>query len=873
MKRKSILKNLLACSILSGSAAFAATINVNAPATDESHPTNAGVGAYAVLDDDYDFRGVANVLNISGDVDFQGSFVDAANGTLALTNTATDFNYSGNTTIDVGTITFGPSSNNLINSFTINNPNGTTTLNSEIDGSFTGAVEFNIFTPTIVTHSDATFGFARAGYVYVGTNTTPTSLTFRSLGSNTSYPRVYPSHEDSELIIDSTNSANNPLDLRFDGWGGLLREAPGTFTIVGTHGGILTLLANGNDISTRGIGGSYGINSTMRLKQVNFRGDSDITIHTSVYSKNLDFNNSANISLPADCDMGKDSQIELQQDANLFMTGAKTLEGEDTTLKLGSNSLNLLEGNLTLTGNAIFNVEFDDDASRNGKVVIGAGAQNAQLDLSGLNKLDINFTATTSNLNTDFNNQLEFSLPLIEEGPNGIFLNLADNNDITFNPTETNLFVNWSYDPDTQLIESTTDWDGLLKIVAPPAPAPVSQNVVNIVTAITETVNEALDPRKVKADELVTPTAEQKTAANFIKFAGTLPDVPAVIEAVKNMDPETSAEALDDNSVSFETGRIVLDRNVDSIASGGPQVVAAADETSLGYGVAAGDDLAKKYGFWATPFYHKAIQRKVDGNAGYKVENIGAVIGADTRVSESAIVGFAWGNVRSLVRMTDAKQGSKGDTSGNIFSLYTSLELPKNYFLTAIGSYGISKIKRLEKRRLARNISNFARSHYKTKMYSAEMIAGKNIYFKNQYTITPMAGIKFSEYRDDAYKETGTLFQNYNMTKKKYSHLDGSVGARFTYNTTFKDYKVMPNITGMAYFNLKDNPATSYVTSDTFTKPVQLKGDKRTAKAWYSVTGAIDFHKDNMEYSVEYEHQIDKKYVGHQAKIKAKINL
>jgi hypothetical protein len=385
MKKKTILQGLLACSILSGSAVNAATIVVNPPITDEAHPSNAvALVNYTVLADDYDFLGAVVTQNISGDVDFQGSLVNATKGTLALTVTSSEFNYSGNTLLDVGRITFGSNNHALIKAFRINNTSGdTATITSEISGDWVGSTEFDIITPTIVTHNMAGYGFARSGYVYLGSEGASSSLTFRPTADNIWYPPViYPSHVDSELILDSTNSTNPTLQFALGYYGGLLRKGPSTFTIInnpGNTGGIVKLYANGKTIDVT-TSGALGINSSVRLKQLKLYGDSDIKIQCNSYPKNIEFNNSANVSFTKDVDMGTDTQIDIVQDANLIMSGGKTLKATNTILNLNSSNFVLSEGNINLTGNAIVNLEFDDETSKYGKISVGGGGSKCNAE-------------------------------------------------------------------------------------------------------------------------------------------------------------------------------------------------------------------------------------------------------------------------------------------------------------------------------------------------------------------------------------------------------------------------------------------------------------------------------------------------------------
>lgn len=303
------------------------------------------------------------------------------------------------------------------------------------------------------------------------------------------------------------------------------------------------------------------------------------------------------------------------------------------------------------------------------------------------------------------------------------------------------------------------------------------------------------------------------------------------------------------------------------------EAAATADAYPLGYGIAAGDDLTSKYGIWFSPFYQKAIQKKIGLDSGYKVANMGGTIGIDCKVNESASVGFAWSNIKSIIDQKDAKEGSKAITRSNFFTLYGTYELPKNFFLSAVGSYGISNIKNSDRRKITSTRSQYAKSSYKTQIYSGQLMLGKNIPLKSNFMVSPLAGIKYTKFYDDAYKETGTSFLNYSLTKKKYSYLDGLLGTKISYDTLYNGYRMVPHISAMAHINLKDNPSTSYLTGDAFLNTIQLKGDKRDEKAWYTIGAGIDLSKDNMEYSFSYENQIDKKYIGHMAKVKIKLNF
>lgn len=883
MKKKYILRGLFACSVLCSGNVLSEDIN----------PGTTTIAAPGVVATDYDFLGGNGTLAINANVTYTGNLLNATSGTLQINGGATDFKYAGNTSLNVAAIDM-----NNIRFFRVDNPNGITTITGNFTWDVSGCDAFVFHTPTIVTQTLAAYAFNRNGITFIGSADGPSSLTFRPSG-NIDGANIYPSHIDSELVFDSTNSAHE-VDLANFGGNVVLPNASGGFGSWSSPdaSGRIKIIANNNDITINNAGGwGWGSLANWRLQKLTFEGNKNTLFHHKVATRDMEFNTSGNITFTQDTDMGANTQIDVIQNTNLAMQGGKTFKAEGTTLNLNSSAFTLSEGNLNLTGDAIVNLEFDDDALTYGKIAVGGGAQNANLDLSGLKKLGINFTATTANINTNFNNQLEFSFPIFDAGANGSITNIPDHDDITFNPTETNLFMSWAYNPVTYTISSTTIWDGLLAIVAPPppppapvgapAPAPVlpplPAPVVAIVTEITNSAKQGV--KNIELGNNLIVSKGNKAAVRFIQFLGTLGDAKEVREVVQRAYPSEDHMPDDGAYEADEALRLRLASVNESnsvpvgVDQGGifqqdiPNSSAGADGDMLGYGIAAGDDLSTKHGLWATPFFHRAFQKKVNNEDGYKVNNFGNVLGIDTKINETTTIGVAWGYLKSLLKMSGRKAGSKGQTTGNIFFLYGTLDFPKNFFMNLVASHGISTIRRTEKRILSKNITEFAKSKYKSKLYSAEMVLGKNIHYNKQFTITPTIGIKYTEYHDGAFKEKGTLFQNYNLTKRKYSDLDSSFGMKFSYKKSFQDYKIVPHVSGTVFYNLKDNPATTFVTSDMFTKPVMIKGNKRLDRAWYSIITGVDLHKDNMEYSVEYERQIDKKYAGHQVKIKAKVNF
>lgn len=908
---------------------------------------------------------------------FKGALLNTSKTILMVSNKFTINN--NNPTIEFKSITNSPEDNQ--STLIIDNSGITTTITSEwgdsiYDPEMMSSItlkpirNLHAVTPVIVT--DGSFGiYDNDNMIYpasmhIGYTDKDSSLTLKTESNEMNFgsPRFY--SKNSALVFNNSNaSASTEFNSRSGFYiGGSIYDNDMMYSYSQDLTGVIRLEAFGNKLKLKEEGPyGYGIGSSSynRAKELAFLGDSEITVDMPVYAGRLLFNNSAPINMNNTVDLGDSANIDVIQDTTL--NAGSNFSAYSPIIDVNNRNLNIASGTVSITGNASILTDFSSADNNHGKISIGGGAASAALDLSGLDNLEITFTADIANEHLlqnmdDLNDPLkEYSLKLFNELENGTFNDISDPNNVTLKSTSPNLFVTWVYDDETHSLKSTTNTDGLEDFIKANAEA-LPDNVQQIGNAISASIAAIATP-----DVTITDTKNNAARSDAIKAANISSSIIQLISEGAESDAEfietlkTLAEGtgnIDQDLGNFESNAAINDRVMTSVAtsqiftpsfapsntniaptiappvtnipatvgvttpttsgnvnipasgatapaspgtqapaapantpsgtgintqtgttdtSANQEVVAEADATPLGLGIAAGDDLSTKYGVWFSPFYQKGIQRKDGLDNGYKVTNHGGIFGVDYKINEDTTIGFAWSNIKSNLKQTDAKLGSKAVTKSNIFSIYGALELQKNYFITGIASYGISNIRNSEKRPLTSKKFEFAKSKYKTQSYSAQLLGGRNIPFKKNFLFTPLAGIKYAEFHDDAYKETGTRFQNYGVSKKKLSQFDAMLGAKITYNTFYKDYNISPHLGGMAHINLKDNPPTTYISSEAFLNTIRVKGDKRSKKAWYTIDVGVDWSKDNMEYSISYENQIDTKYVGHQAKMKIKVNL
>lgn len=1027
MKKTSLRKALLLSSIISTSA-VASEIDVSLGHVEDSSGALTSDYNFGSASANLDFTNSPPYINTTGMDTFDltgvpkttlfGKFIDSANGSITFKQDLPYFVISNNqTNIDLANINFESNNGSGTSLFVIDNPGSETIINGNwntTSGSGWHDWSLQFISPVTITNSSI-------GNMISGS--TPTNSTgsffWGFIGSESQAGKLKYATEtghnigqinfmrpDSEFILSNENCSGDSTYGITHSLGGLLVDS-----IVKSHApslsdkdesGIVRISATNHDMYVDSMSsGNLGVNNDSRLNKLDIQGDSRLFMYIPTYTKNLNLNSSGDIHFGNNgIHLGQNGTINLEQDTNIAFTFGGSLFADSPTVNLGNNRLKINEGSVFFGGNnVVFNVEFTDEDTRIGKVIVNNGAI---FDMSSASNVQINFTADTADETLIANNGLEYTFKLFEDltQADAALDNIFDNaGNINLIASESNPLIEWSYDPNTHTLTSKTKLTSLVETIES-GEVEVTEETKQIVEAVTkDATSDDPNPRAVaflqaigqgaetpaeilenlNSSDLSSPIAEAGTfeaeeaivdriadvlQSNFDLTASTSPvieftssptsDISPTI-ASPNIDTSSSAPSVNvgssvssppaaassapssspagsssniggsstsstnaaptsnsssgninsntssessststagstsstsnsqqggDSNASSDSGSVTSSQsNVNSGNKNENNQSERIDENKeaegniLGVGVGAGDDLSSKYGIWFSPFYQKGIQKKYGKSAGYKVENFGGAIGVDCKANESLTVGFAWSNIKSMLRQTGAKHGSKSMTRSNILSLYGAYELSNNYFVSSIASYGFSTVKNGDRRPATQNRYQFAKSKYKTKMYSIQANLGKHIGFKGQYSFTPTLGIKYSEFHNNSYKENGTLLQNHSLSKKRYSQLDGILSGKLSYKTSYKDYAVTPHISGTVYYSLKENPATTYITGDKFSQPIQLKGDKRAQKAWYTISAGIDSSKDNIEYGISYERQIDKKYVGHQAKMKIKVSL
>lgn len=216
-----------------------------------------------------------------------------------------------------------------------------------------------------------------------------------------------------------------------------------------------------------------------------------------------------------------------------------------------------------------------------------------------------------------------------------------------------------------------------------------------------------------------------------------------------------------------------------------------------------------------------------------------------------------------------------------MFSLYSAYNIPNyDWYLDSTVSYAESSIRgsKIRKLAVARDVlgSEVASSKYKSRLYSSSVSLGYNHHIGNNAYVTPSIGAIGSLIRDKGYTETGTSFQNLIVRKKSYNKLSGVAGLR-TYQNIYVDNQmdgviITPEAYGFVNYNIKNKtPAIDAILAG-IDQPLPTISH-RSNRVDYNLGFSITIKQSMMEYGMNYDANLAKKYQGHAGSLKVRVNL
>jgi outer membrane autotransporter protein len=257
---------------------------------------------------------------------------------------------------------------------------------------------------------------------------------------------------------------------------------------------------------------------------------------------------------------------------------------------------------------------------------------------------------------------------------------------------------------------------------------------------------------------------------------------------------------------------------------------------------------------------------------GYTAKSGGATIGFDVLANDDMMLGVAYTMADTKLKHKNFKSGDTTRAKTSMFSVYGLQQLPMNFFVQAIASFGTTEVTNKEIR-IYRAGNQTATAKYDSTAYTMEATGGYNLE-ANKYTmITPMVGVRYARFSDSGYSEKGTSLTNYTVGKKSTNKVDAIIGARVNFiGQTDSGITWRPEMHAFVNQSLS-NKAPKVDARLDGQKSSSVSQPNKPAKTFVNVGTSLGVNYSMMEYGIGYDAYFGKKYVSHQGTLKVRVNF
>ena len=281
-----------------------------------------------------------------------------------------------------------------------------------------------------------------------------------------------------------------------------------------------------------------------------------------------------------------------------------------------------------------------------------------------------------------------------------------------------------------------------------------------------------------------------------------------------------------------------------------------------GAGLSTGDPF-ETYGVWIKGVFTQATQKAYGLETGYKLDQKGVTIGADT--GDEAMIGIAYSFSQSDIK-NKATAAIKDDVQTHSGTIYGSFAATNEVYVSAQAQFGKSTIKKTRK-----DVLGESSAKPKGDTVAAKMEVGYTYAAANDVHVIPTVGVSFVDVKVNGYTETGTG-QNRSVSKRTTNRTSGTAGVTAKYVADMGSMKVVPEVHAnidYAFNNKNSNTMVQLGNLDPVATP-----SAKLEKGYYNVGTSVKALQSEMyEISAGYDLGLSKKFQSHTGTVKLKVNL
>ncbi len=334
----------------------------------------------------------------------------------------------------------------------------------------------------------------------------------------------------------------------------------------------------------------------------------------------------------------------------------------------------------------------------------------------------------------------------------------------------------------------------------------------------------------------------------------TLPSASEISNALESLAPDSSgglveiSQQMHNNAVNTVVGRLDQARNLKDFTT----AVQAGDEPRFGMGG------------WGKIYASSISQKNMDTFFGYKASSIGLAVGADKSFSPEFTAGAAF-----AYSMADIEGRGKAPNELDITSMqlvgYSTYQYDAWHFDTLL-SAALNTYKSNRKIEIG-SFTRTARSDYKAWQYSGKFETGYNL-ASGKYRIVPTIGAQYGTLDLDGYTEATAGGIGLAIEAKNVSEITGILGVRFASMNEYVEALYVPEFRMFIHYDfLRENleNTSNFVSGGTVTFDTKSANPDPIT---YNIGGALTAYASKVIFSMNYDLQLRRQYIGHYGSLK-----
>jgi len=185
----------------------------------------------------------------------------------------------------------------------------------------------------------------------------------------------------------------------------------------------------------------------------------------------------------------------------------------------------------------------------------------------------------------------------------------------------------------------------------------------------------------------------------------------------------------------------------------------------------------KQNAIWVKTLGQKTTQNKAGDDNAFNINSVGIVAGVDKEISDDFLIGFNLSHIRSQTKTQD---NLKSSVISSYQAQFYSRKFIGDYFFD---NFSVIALNHFAQKRKINSLSLEASSGYFAQSFLQKNNFGKEINFKNNFSIIPQTSISYNFNNIPSYQEKGAEELNLNVSSANSNFVKVAIGNDFNWKT------------------------------------------------------------------------------------------